>query len=367
VRVEIHADVSDLATVSTLTLKEIETSGTIALCKWNRLMIVSPRALVRGYSWLDTLNHEYTHYVVTRLSHNTVPIWLHEGIAKFEERRWRAPAGGGLSPTMEHLLALALRRGRLITFGEMHPSMAKLPSQEDTALAFAEVYTAIEFLWKRNGWAGVRKVVERMREGASDTRAVGDVYGASFAEWEQAWRHYLGGQHYRLRPGLLPHKLKFKAAGARRSGNGRDEDEDVSELTVEKARRFARLAGMLRARGRTAAAVIEYEKAAAQLPVKEPLLSNKLARSYLELGQLDRAQAAAEAAVEMYPELPSPHVTLAEIAARHGDRARAEAEYVAALRQNPFDPQVHCGLAEIQHGRPEGEREGQVCRRLAEH
>src|SRR5262249_36050004 len=64
VRVEIYSDIKDLAAVSTLTLREIETSGTIALCKWNRLMIVSPRALVRGYSWLDTLNHEYTHYVV---------------------------------------------------------------------------------------------------------------------------------------------------------------------------------------------------------------------------------------------------------------------------------------------------------------
>ena len=39
-------DIVDLARVSTLTIKEIETSGTIALCKWNRLMIVSPRALV---------------------------------------------------------------------------------------------------------------------------------------------------------------------------------------------------------------------------------------------------------------------------------------------------------------------------------
>src|SRR5262249_48280034 len=101
VRVEVYADTAALAQVSTLTLKEIETSGTIALCKWNRLMIVSPRALVRGYAWLDTLNHEYTHFVVTVLSRNHVPIWLHEGIAKFEERRWRASAGGGLTPSME--------------------------------------------------------------------------------------------------------------------------------------------------------------------------------------------------------------------------------------------------------------------------
>ena len=45
VRVEIYPEVADLARVSTLTQKEIETSGTIALCKYNRLMIVSPRAL----------------------------------------------------------------------------------------------------------------------------------------------------------------------------------------------------------------------------------------------------------------------------------------------------------------------------------
>src|SRR5262249_19253443 len=101
VRVEIYPEVADLARVSTLTLKEIETSGTIGLCKYNRLMIVSPRALLAGYPWLDTLNHEYTHFVVSRVSHNSVPIWLHEGLAKYEERRWRKPGGSGLSPTAE--------------------------------------------------------------------------------------------------------------------------------------------------------------------------------------------------------------------------------------------------------------------------
>jgi tetratricopeptide (TPR) repeat protein len=363
VRVEMYGDVADLATVSTLTLKEIETSGTIALCKWNRLMIVTPRALVRGYSWLDTLNHEYTHYVVTRLSHNTVPIWLHEGIAKFEEKRWHSPPGTGLGPVMEHILATGLRRNHLITFEQMHPSMAKLPSQEDTALAFAEVYTAIEFIWKKSGWQGVRHIVEKMRNGESDLKAVGSVYGGSFAEWEKAWRHYLAQQHYKLRPGMVPHKLRFKTgAGAKRMKES--EDEDLADVTTERARRFARLAGMLRARGRSHAAVMEYEKAIAQLPGKEPMLENKLARAYLELGQIDKAQAAAESAIELLPELAGAHITLAEIALKKGDQKQAETELQTALGQNPFDPSVHCTLSEIWHGRPEGEREQQTCHRL---
>jgi tetratricopeptide (TPR) repeat protein len=363
VRVEIYSEVRDLAEVSTLTLKEIETSGTIALCKWNRLMIVSPRALMRGYSWLDTLNHEYTHFVVTVLSHNTVPIWLHEGIAKFEERRWRSGPGGGLTPMMEHLLATAIARGRFITFEQMHPSMAKLPSQEDTALAFAEVYTAIEYIWKSKGWQGVRSVIERLKSGTTDAHAVGEATGQSFADWEKGWRKYLAQQHYKLRPGLAPHKLEFKKAGAGEKVKP-DDDEGVSELTVEKARRFARLAGMLRARGRNEAAAIEYEKAAAQLPSKEPMLESKLARTYLEIGQLERAAQAGEAATQLAPELAGPHVIVAEIALKQGNKARAEEHLLAALRVNPFDPEIHCSLAEVWGEGLRAEREARACRRL---
>src|SRR6185503_16878524 len=139
-----------------------------------------------------TLNHEYTHYVVTRISHNTVPIWLHEGIAKFEERRWRGPSGGGLTPVMEHLLASGLQHHHLITFAQMHPSMAKLPSQADTALAFAEVYTAIEYLHDKVGWRGIRDQIARLRD------------GKPLDDFEAGWRAWLHGRKLRLHPGLLP-------------------------------------------------------------------------------------------------------------------------------------------------------------------
>ncbi|MCA9602755.1 MAG: hypothetical protein KC417_12050, partial [Myxococcales bacterium] len=49
IRLEVYDSPAVLAQVSTLSEEEIERTGTIALCKWDRLMITSPRALVRGY------------------------------------------------------------------------------------------------------------------------------------------------------------------------------------------------------------------------------------------------------------------------------------------------------------------------------
>ena len=58
VRVEVVANAAELAKVSTLTKEQIKTTGTIAICKFNKLMVTSPRALVHGYDWMDTLAHD---------------------------------------------------------------------------------------------------------------------------------------------------------------------------------------------------------------------------------------------------------------------------------------------------------------------
>ncbi len=55
----------------------------MGICKFNKLMIISPRALSFGYRWLDSLSHEYLHYAIVALSNNQAPIWLHEGMARF--------------------------------------------------------------------------------------------------------------------------------------------------------------------------------------------------------------------------------------------------------------------------------------------
>jgi Flp pilus assembly protein TadD len=364
VRVEIYPEVADLARVSTLTLKEIETSGTIALCKYNRLMIVSPRALLAGYPWLDTLNHEYTHFVVSRVSHNSVPIWLHEGLAKYEERRWRKTGGSGLSPTAEHLLALAVDKKKLITFEAMHPSMAKLPSQEDTALAFAEVYMAVAYLAEKVGWDGIRKIVAEMRDGKTDEQAVAVVVGRSFGAWQREWRGWLDGKKLKTHPGLFPTALKFKKNTAKKGAG----DEDATDIPEERARKMARLGGLLRARHRLRAAAVEYEKANKLLGLGNPQVSHKLGRTYLELGEADRAIAVVEPALANYPDLAGPQATLGESWLKKGDFARAEPYFLDALAISPFDPALHCGLEKIYRARADNraEREAAACKDLSQ-
>jgi tetratricopeptide (TPR) repeat protein len=364
IRVEIYPEIQDLARVSTLTEREIRTSGTVALCKFNRLMVVSPRALERGYPWLDTLAHELTHYVISRATHNAVPIWLHEGIAKFEERRWRAAPGGPLAPAMEHLLATALKKGSLITFEQMHPSMAKLPSQEDAALAFAEVYTVIDYLYGQKGYPGLQALLAALRDGASEPRAMTQVFGFGLDELQRAWRRHLRDLGLKSRPGFVPHRLKFRRPGG---GRGKAAEQELADIPEQRARRHARLGGLLRARHRLLAAATEYQRALGILGRDEPLLANRLARTYLEMGDPQKAITAAEPALGLYPDLPGPHATIGQAYLRRKDLEHAAEHLTAALRLSPFDPAVHCGLWEVYRQRGPAnlaDREQRFCSQL---
>jgi tetratricopeptide (TPR) repeat protein len=374
IRVEIYGEVADLARVSPLTVAEIETSGTIALCKYNRLMATSPRALVAGYPWLDTLSHELTHFLVNRASRNSVPIWLHEGIAKLEERRWREPFGGALAPTLEHLLASGLRQGHLIPFSAMHPSMAKLPSQEDAGLAFAEVTTAIQYLTEGRGAAPLRKLLAALRDGADLDRAIQAVTGVGFARFEQRWRTWVKGRGFRTHPELGLNRLRFVAAAGdkAKAKEGKHDDEEASEHGAArtpgeaKGRGHVRLGTMLRSRGRLAAAAVEYERAQQLLGAGHPDVAGRLGRTYLELKQWDRAIAAARPGVERRPESAGLRVTVGRALLEKGDPAAARPFLEGALAVNPYDPATRCGLRRVYQALSDGraEREAAACETL---
>ncbi len=360
VRVEILRDTEALSHLSSLTEKEIEDSGTIALCKFNKLMVTSPQALLTGYAWQDTLAHEYTHYLIQRRSENTVPIWLHEGIAKFEESRWRGPPGVAMSPASMALLARRLRENKLITFEQMHPSMALLPTQEAATLAFAEVSTAVKYLYEeKGGEATLNRLLDKLRAGEEDTAAIAEVTGESFAAFQNDWKAFLRKQPmpHEVLP-LTSEHLHFKDASKRQgrfsvvqAEKERPLDPGAAELFAElldindePARESTQLGELLRARGRIAASVFEYAKAEARIGARSPTLSNKYAVALLETGQAKKAEGLLKASLKPFPDIAQTHLHLGEAYLSQERWAEARDELLRANSVDPFDPRVHLGL-----------------------
>ncbi|MGM0577836.1 MAG: tetratricopeptide repeat protein [Myxococcota bacterium] len=338
VRVEIYPEVDVLGAVSSLTVDEIKTSGTIALCKYNRLMFTSPRDLVYGYGWADTLAHEFIHLLITQKSANRVPIWLHEGLAKYFEAYWegRQPA---LERRSEDLLARALEDDALIPFEEMSPSMAKLPSQEATATAFAEVFTVIGFLVSRGGDAVAERLVSLMGDGVSDQDAVAKVAGLSWRRFEPTWRRHLERKRLRTMDDAFDMRLLFK-------GHDTEADE-LQALKGEAARKHVWLGDRMRLRERWKAASREYRKAVGAVGDETPIVQAKLGHALLKLGLVEEAAAALEPPLSLYPDYMLLRVYLGEAHLRLGNLEEARRHLEHAIRINPFDPDVHGHLAAV--------------------
>jgi tetratricopeptide (TPR) repeat protein len=354
VRVEVVNDATDLARASTLSKKEIDATGTIAICKFNKLIVTSPKAVLRGYDWLDTLAHEYTHLVVTQLGHNSVPIWLQEALAKYLESRWRGAAGKALQPSSRALLAERVKRNGLIPFAKMHPSMAKLPSWQDAATAFAEVFFAAEYLDREYGRKSFRAIVESMGAGSSDQQAVEAATGRSFTAFERNWMTYLRAQPVPRAAAAAGEKLVLrdpKAPVDAPEGKGREigfqDFEDVEEPVV---RRYAHLGELFRERQRFTAAAEEFGRAHALVGNKYESVSNKYALSLFAVRRVNEAEKVLLGALEAHPSSASTQVHLGRIYLSRADWRRAADAYRAALAQDPFDPEIHLALVRAADG-----------------
>jgi tetratricopeptide (TPR) repeat protein len=352
IRLEHYASAAALAQVSTLTLDQIETSGTVALCKWNRLMVTSPRALVRGYPWVDTIAHELTHLYLSFATEERAPVWLQEGSAKLLERRWRsATEDFVLDPTSRNLLLRATRDGKLLTFDQLHPSIALLPSQDDATLAFAQVSTFMNSFVGAHGESALRDALSAIARGADARDALSRAANRRFAELERDWKSTLP----KAAPANAPRKLqrRFSSSG----GSAPDESQDVA---VTEARRYLRIGDMLWNRQHPRGAMLEYEKAH-RADADDPIVAARLARSALEAGDPARSVAALEPLLTRYPEHAPTHAVRGAALHELGRLPEARAALREAIRINPFDPDPHCRLERIAEQAEEAATERAAC------
>jgi tetratricopeptide (TPR) repeat protein len=341
IRVEIFPTTATFYPASSLSTRDIEVSGAIGICKFNKIMLLSPRNLARGYRWTDALSHEYIHYILVHLSHNQAPIWLHEGIAKYFEDIWRLPQSAWLSRRTESLLAHALKHNSFVGFKNMEPSLVKLETTYQVQLAYAEAASAIDFIMHRLGPTGLVRLLQELRrtqeEGAA--AAIARVMGLEFGPFQDQWRQFLAAKKLQEYDGIRLPRFELKEEGKLPA------DEVQKDIQSSTARMHARLGDRLRQRGRDQAAAVEYSRALDQDP-HSPYLLNKFAAALIAQRRWAEALLPLQQAELFDPDYVTTHTNLGRlhVAMQAYDRARQALWEAAQI--NPFDPSIHLHLAE---------------------
>ncbi len=192
-RIDLVRDIFSLSAVTGLPLEAAETTGTLAVARFGRVIMISPRALPGGFHWEDTLAHELTHLLVTRASRDRAPLWLQEGVAKREETRWREPRPFDPEDYAKQLARGAIVHGRAIGLDKLGPSIAMLPTPEAASIAYAEVQSFVDYFIQEEGAPALRLLFTDLKGIGKDdpNEALRSVSGYDLGGWNRRWQKQL--------------------------------------------------------------------------------------------------------------------------------------------------------------------------------
>jgi hypothetical protein len=337
-RIDLVRDHFSLAAMTGLPEESAQTTGTVAIAKWGRVTMLSPRAMAHGYGWADTLMHELTHLAISRASHDRAPLWLQEGVAKYHEVRWRAPLPFDHQPSPDAVARLGFERGLGLPLDKLGPSIAMLPTAEQAMVAFAEVHSFLRYWLKENGKDALGPFLHSLATVSSQDGV--DVVlkqrtGQDLAAWSQRWQASLASVSTALPPDLMPPLPP-------RPGEPPPPSAAPSPRALYRS---ARVAELLEERGHLLPAV-DYAKKSQIAAPHDPAARARLARPLRALGRHEEA----DPLVEQLDAVRAPHgLFLAlhgALLRKKNDDSAAQQAFTRAVEQDPLRVEVACELVD---------------------
>jgi len=322
-RIELVRDLFTLAAMTGLPESAAQKTGTVAVAKWGRVTMISPRAIPRGYPWADTLAHEMAHLAQTRASRERAPLWLQEGVAKRQETRWRPGRPFDDFPAADSVAAIGLDKGLGRPIDKLGGSIALLPSAEEAMVAFAEVSSFVRFWIQSTNNDALPELLVRLRTAEGDDyvdAAMKAVTGNSLSEWNGRWLVYLGGVRREL-----PHGARL--------GESRPGATDIQ--------RGLRLGGLFLGRAHPEAAKQSLDPAQKLAPF-DPLLRHHLAQALFSLGQKAEAEKLISRMEDVHSEFGPWMALHGRWLVDQGETERGAAAFETGLNLCPLSPEVAC-------------------------
>ncbi len=368
-RVVVVRDLLSLSAMTGLPYASAQTTGTVAVAKWGRVTLLSPRASRHGYPWRDTVAHELTHLAVTRATRDLAPLWLQEGVAKREEVRWREPGPFDDRPPVDAVAQRGIELALAPSLDKLGPSIAMLPSADAAMVAFAEVTSFVRFYLDTEGEGALPKLLRELRAGKDADAALLAASGADLKAWDGRWRSYVASRPRAALPGILSSGAAVATNQAADEGTGRRgsraRERSQSEgpggggpdaVGWRDLRERSRLGELLLARGHAREALMELDRTEPGQGHDDALLSPSAREEVMSDPSLRwlraRALEGAERSAAAAPLVSDPRDVASaygpwwairgRLARLSGDEPMATESFVEAVSNDPFDPETAC-------------------------
>lgn len=335
VAVEIYTYKDDFSFLSTLGDEAIKRSGAIGICKFNRIMILSPRNLPLGYRWRDALAHEYIHLLLNHITKFNSPLWLQEGTARYFETYWRKEdlEIESLSQTDKNLLLNAIKNNSFIPLQKMKYSLVYLDNQQQVQLAFAQLSLAIENLNKKFGTEKFKNFLYSLSQKEVDN-ALLEIFDTTVDDIEESIFETVKNSNWKEEKGIFTEKKYL------------DEFDEFKEFIGPSIEGYIRLGDKFRDRNNLKIAINEYKKA---LNIEEynPLVALRIAKIKIRLKEYKEVEDILKKVLEKNNNYAPLYFWIAEnffLQGHYEDAIKYFNEYNCL---NPFNPDVYRRLIQI--------------------
>jgi tetratricopeptide (TPR) repeat protein len=131
----------------------------------------------------QVLRHELAHSFIAFRTGGNCPTWLQEGIAQWLE--------GGDSMRGDAMLAAAAREQRLLPLVTLEGPFDAL-SENDAILAYAQSLSAVAYIVRRSGEAGIVRLLSALGDRLPSEEALPVALAISYPELQKGWSEQLG-------------------------------------------------------------------------------------------------------------------------------------------------------------------------------
>ncbi|GEM_PF-2173455 len=126
-----------------------------------------------------TINHEYIHVILHRLSNNNIPRWFNEGVAEFlSEKNYTYS-----------LLKLNMMKNNLIPHEKLNAAINS-GNEDLVKLAYEESMMIVEYIYTRYGINKIKSITESFARSNSDDNTVFTNLSVSKDDFEKSWKKY---------------------------------------------------------------------------------------------------------------------------------------------------------------------------------